>query len=183
MVSYELNLEDFKLRGDVLDISFKGNTMLMEYFKCMQDTYPKIELLTDIMKADDMKTAEKYSVDCACAFFSLGGIWLNINLNRVLKMVYNSIKESGRFFIWDLFDFDVYMKKEFVIEAVMPGRKRTNLSFKRYYNPFRPDFIKLLEIIERNGFEIANGNVKENIFYIEAVKKPVSRDENITDCA
>lgn len=159
-----INMKDFRIRGDVLDIS-KSNTGII--YNISKET--ESELSIDYVDSENRGVLKRRLYDACTFFFNLNSIWSNRGKENIIKEVTNYLKDEGRIFIWDV-------RKERgsvvdnTIQVVLPNDKIKEVNFKNY-NPLNTCFLEEVKKILEKYYEIEQTKTWGDIFFIMGKKK------------
>lgn len=160
-----INMEKEIFSGNVLDIGLKNYGIIYNIYKEYND-----EVAVEYVSGkNDEKSIENGFYDFSILFFTMSSIWLSMSKSRVIKRIYDSLKDDGYLFIWDI---DKGYRQIFngSIKVLLPNRIIKNIHIKNYnilQNNSKTQTVKLME----NYFEVIDLKASDGIYYIKAKKK------------
>lgn len=176
MKNIVIDMKDFSISGDILDISIKGNTIISEFIKNSEEEIEKDFMV--LSYKDNLRGESTY--DNALAFFSLSSINGKRKLDKTLEEVKRLLKKDGKIIIWDAHIKGIKNIGKMNIKVVFKNDEEIMLPFKVKINPFRVNFIDIVKLLENNKFKIVSSIISGNSYYIEALNTKEARDENFT---
>lgn len=164
-----INLKDLDIKGNIIDVAAKGNTIVSEIATTV--------LLEDEKTPDkDFIPWNKRHIPCeekiydyAIAFFSLSTIGNKFKLVKILRELKRVLKKEGKIFIWDAYGTGIWPSVTYNLKVLVSEGDIRRVKFRVKFNPFRVTFNGVMRILKKNGFSIQNSRVMDNIYYIEAV--------------
>jgi hypothetical protein len=178
-----INMEQEILTGNILDIGKDHHGIVYSLFKQYNDE-TSVEYVSG---KENKELIKKREYDSCVLFFSLSNIWLKYNKRKLIKDIYEFLRENGTIYIWDIdkgYSSFFYAK----VKLSLPERKIKEISV-RDLNPLKDNsknsMIKLLQ----EYFEIVDSKSSDNIYFIKGrkisniseQKKGRSDDESGTD--
>lgn len=171
-----INMMDFSVSGDILDISIKGNTIISELIKGSTEEVEK-----DFAVLNYKDKAEEDSVyDNALAFFSLSSINGKKKLDKTFEEIKRLLKKDGKLMIWDVHLNGIGKIGKTNIKVLLNDNEEVILPFKLKINPFRANFVDIVKLLENNKFKVTSSIISGNSYYIEALNTKEAKDENFT---
>lgn len=178
-----INMEQEILTGNILDIGKDYYGIVYSLFKQYNDeTY--IEYISG---KENKELIKKGEYDSCVLFFSLSNIWLKYNKRKLIKDVYEYLRENGTIRIWDI-DKGYSSVFNAKVKLSLPDKKIKEISI-RDLNPLKDNsknsMIKLLQ----EYFQIVDSKSSDNIYFIKGrkikkisgLKKGRTDDEGGTD--
>lgn len=158
-----INLEDFKLQGDILDVGEKNLGIIYNISKEAQD-----ELSLDYVSSDNKIELKNIKYDACTFFFDLNKIWTSIEKEKLIREVSSYIKKDGEIFIWDINKErgKVFNNK---VKVILPNGKVKEFTF-RNLNILLSSNIKEIKKILEKYFEIEETKAWEDVFFIRGKK-------------
>lgn len=152
-----LDLSHKKFEGDILDISYEGNTAISEL---ISNEYQK-----DFYKFSKLDN-ELGKFDYAIFFLSLNKY--KRSAKKLIRNIKGKLKENARVVIWDIDYKKLKPFERMNIKIINKDNRIRTLDevFKR--SMFTLQCNDIVELLEKEGFEITNKNDESIIFYIEA---------------
>lgn len=164
-----INLKNLNIKGNIIDIAAKGNTIVSE-------------IATTILMEDE-KTSEKDFIawnkssipseekiyDYAIAFFSLNTIGNKFKLVKIIKELKRVLKKDGRILIWDAYGLGIRPFVNYELKVLISEGDIRRMNCRINCNPLRAGFNGIIKALKRNGFAIQNSSIMGNIYHIEAV--------------
>ena len=152
-----LDLSRKKFEGDVLDISYEGNTAISELIThdYQKDFYALKNIDADLGRFD-------YVV-----FF----LYLNkyrSNAKKLIRNIKGNLKKDGKVVIWDINYKKLKPFERMKIKIINRENRIRTLNEDFKYNLFTLECKDMVALLEKEGFEIINKNDDSMIFYIEA---------------
>lgn len=176
--SLVIDLRDLKIKGDVLDISQPGNTIISQFISTQLSEEEPIEKDFISFKAGK-GCGDKEKYDTAIAFFSLNVISTRRRLKNLLEDVGNALKDGGKLKIWDYHREGRGIFINLRVKALMAKAPAGSFGLRVYNGPLKPGFYQIIGILEKIGFNILTSRISGNTYYIEAVKgDKKTHDEN-----
>lgn len=171
-----INMRDFSVSGDILDISIKGNTIISELIKGSTEEVEK-----DFAVLNYKDKAEEDSVyHNALAFFSLSSINGKKKLDKTFEEIKRLLKKDGKLMIWDVHLNGIGKIGKTNIKVLLNDNEEVILPFKLKINPFRANFVDIVKLLENNKFKVTSSIISGNSYYIEALNTKEAKDENFT---
>lgn len=171
-----VNLENFIIQGNILDISTKGNVVVSEMIEISGKEVEKDFIAWNYK----CTSCNARGYDYALAFFSLSSIFDRRRLDKTIKEVKRLLNNNGKLIIWDIYQSSVLDLGKFKIKVILPQKKVVYMRYKVYFNPFRPGYNDILKCVNNNELCIVKKYIKENMFYIEAVNSGEVKNEDNT---
>jgi ubiquinone/menaquinone biosynthesis C-methylase UbiE len=161
-------MKDLNIKGNVIDVAAKGNTIISEIAsKALMET-------TNICDKDFIAwnkksiPSEEKVYDYAIAFFSLNTIGNKYRLVKILRELKRVLKKDGRIVIWDAYGLDIKPSVTYQLKVLISEGDIRKVKYKVVFNPFRIGFNGVMKTLQKNGFEILNSRIMDNVYYIEA---------------
>lgn len=180
--SLVIDMRDLKIKGDILDISQPGNTIISQFVSTQ--LVEKIPIEKDFISFKAGKGyEEKDRYDTALAFFSLNIISSRKKLEKLLKSAGNALKCGGRIIIWDYHreGFSIFVNLR--VRALMASGPVSTFGLRIYNRPLKPGFYQIISILEKIGFNILISRVSGNTYYIEAIKGEKKKYDEDNSCS
>lgn len=180
--SLVIDMRDLKIKGDILDISQPGNTIISQFVSTQLVEENPLEKDFISYKAGKQYD-EKDKYDLALAFFSLNVISSRRRLKNLLESIGNALRCGGKLIIWDYHREGYGIFVNLRVRALMA--KGTNGIFElRIHNaPLKPGFYQVISILEKIGLSILTSRVSGNTYYIEAVKGDKKKNDEDNSCS
>lgn len=164
-----INLKELNIKGNIIDIAAKGNTIVSEIAATV------LTEENNILDKDFISWNKKYIqceemvYDYAIAFFSLNTIGNRFKLIKILKELKRVLKMNGRILIWDAYGTGIKPSVNYELKVLISEGDIKRIKCRVKFNPCRVTFNGLLKLLKRNGFKVQNSRIMDNIYYIEAV--------------
>ncbi|KRQ87324.1 hypothetical protein ABG79_00662 [Caloramator mitchellensis] len=161
-----LDLSRKRFEGDILDISYEGNTAISEIINndYQKDFYKLKRLDNNLGK-----------FDYVIFFLSLNKY--KRNAKKLIRSIKGNLKEDGKVVIWDI-DYKRLKPFERInIKIINKNNRIKTLDEEFRHSLFTLECRDIIELLQREGFEILNKNDDSIIFYIEA-KNAEEANEN-----
>ena len=168
MKNIVVNLKNFKINENILDISVSGRSVIPEIIKNYEVSTGKTFEKQYVTWENKNLVAEASSYDCAVAFFAFDKILGRKNTESLIKYVKCALKNDGMLLIWDMEIHPAFKPGLYTIKTLLPGEKSTKIKIAAGINPFRVQFYDILKLLKKNGFIVVNSRLSQSIFYIEA---------------
>lgn len=164
-----INLKDLNIKGNIIDVAAKGNTIVSEIAATV--------LMEDEETLDkDFIPWNRKSISCeegiydyAIAFFSLNTIGNRFKLVKIIRELKKVLKKDGRILIWDAYRTGIRPSVIYELKVLILDGNIRRVKCRIKFNPFRVSFNGVMKMLKRNGFTIHNNSIMDNIYHIEAV--------------
>jgi ubiquinone/menaquinone biosynthesis C-methylase UbiE len=113
-------------------------------------------------------SSEKSEYDMALSFFSINTLSNRHKFRKLTKELKRILKNRGRLIIWDVYDKGALMNIKLDMKVLVDEGDIRSVNYNILFNPFRPKFSDVINILEKNGFDVAS-KINGNIYCIEAV--------------
>lgn len=164
-----LDLSNKEFSGDILDVSYEGNTVISEL---INNEYEKD--FYSLKKPD--ATIGKF--DNIIFFLSINKQYRN-NARWLIRNVKKNLKSRGKIIIWDLDYKKIKLNESIHIKIINKENKIKTLKDKFKFDMFALNCNRLVKIIEEEGFKVEKKYDENIIYYIEA-KLMEDLNENTT---
>ena len=174
MTRVSINLRDFDIKGNVLDISAKGSFVIPEIL----ETYTKDKIDKEFLNCEDEIACTTSIYNSAVAILSFNSITGEKRLKKILLDIKRSLKNEGKFLICDLNVGAFSVPRRYTIMLKLPGEKIMKMKYTLGINPFRIKFKEMLDIVEKCGFKVMKKKVDKGVYYIECLNQQEAKNEN-----
>lgn len=161
-----LNLSDFKLNGDVLDI---GENFGVIYKICRDSEVDSEEFIVDFIKSESNSIIENEKYDICTMFFHLSSIWSNLAKESLIKEITKYIKPGGKIYIWDI-NKEIGKIFNNKIRVLLPQDKDKEFDFKNL-NPLSKSDIEDTKKFLEDEFYIIEEKLWEDIYFLKCEKR------------
>lgn len=168
-----VNLRDFEIKGNVLDISYRGSFIIPE----MIETYTNDKVEKEFLECEDEIACTTEVYNSAVAILSFNSIIGKKNLYKILNDIKKSLTNGGKFVICDLNLGAFSPPNIYTIMLKLPGEKLMKTKYTLGINPFRPKYKEVIEASEKCGFEVVKKRVDKGVYYIECLKVQEAKNE------
>lgn len=160
-----IEIEKEVLVGDVLDIGFKNHGIIYSVCKLKDE-----EVAVDYQRTEnDHIVLNRNKYDTCVMFFSLNGIFFDVNRSKLLKSIWENLNNHGVIHIWDV-DKEDNRIIDMRIRVAMPDGSNRKFKVKDYNLLKKASYNKTLKLLEPY-FNITKSELNDNIYYIRADKK------------
>lgn len=167
-----INMNDVKIKGDVLDLSSENSGIIYSISKDIED-----ELCVDYVGLEDKNILSERKYDACTFVFNLNNIFGSRRKAKVIKEVVNYLKDNGEIYIWDV-NKDGGKFIDYKVNVALPNGDIKKVILKSY-NPIATcKFEEIKKILEKYS-DIKESKVWEDIFFIRAVKKKSEQREEV----
>ncbi|KMT22709.1 hypothetical protein [Clostridium cylindrosporum] len=173
MARVTINLRDFELKGNILDISAKGSFIIPE----MIETYRKDKIDKEFLECEDEIACTASVYNSAVAILSFNSIMGKKRLEKILIDIKKSLIKDGKLVICDLNIGAFSLPNVYTIMLKLPGEKIMKMKYTLGINPFRLKFKDIVESIENVGFQVVKKIVDKGVYYIECEKAQEAENE------
>lgn len=164
-----INMKDLNIKGNVIDVATKGNTIVSEIAATM--------LMEDKMQPDKdfiswggkSIPSDENTYDYAIAFFSLSKLGNKFKLGKILRELKRVLKKEGKIFIWDAYGIGIKLNVCYELKVLISEGDIRRVNYRIKFNPFRVSFNGVMKALKKNGFLVQNSRVLDNIYYLEAL--------------
>lgn len=163
-----INLNNFKMDENILDVSAPRNSVIPQIIKNYEEYTGKTFEKEYITWKNKSLVAEASSYDYAVAFFAFNKIYGKKNTESLIKYIRCALKNDGILMVWDAEIHPAIKPARYLIKVILPGGKSTKIKIRIRINPFREQFYGILKLLKKNGFVILNSRLSQSVFYIEA---------------
>jgi hypothetical protein len=170
-----INLEDEKLKGNVLDVSLDNQGIIYNLCKNSNEDI-KIEYIQNNDQANSIIN-EYY--DIVALFFTIERLGINKHIKGLLEEVTRYLKVGGQIIIWDL-EKSRWKYSNFNLNVLLPGKNQKSINIKNY-NIFKETSGEKIKNLLEKDFDIIELISRDNIYYIRGNKKGRTRDESSTN--
>ena len=164
-----INMKDLNIKGNVIDVAAKGNTIVSEIASIALMKAENIGDKDFISWNKKFIPCEAEFYDYAIAFFSLNTIGNKFKLAKILRELKRVLKKEGKIIIWDAYGLGAKPSVTYDLKVLVSEGDIRRVKHKIVFNPFRTNFERVIKYLQRNGFKIQSSSIKDNIYYIEAV--------------
>lgn len=160
----EVNLENEKFDGNVLDIGMDNHGIIYQMCKNYDD-----ELCVDYVdKEGEQHSIEKNEYDVAVLFLAIGKLSFNTERKKLLQEVYDYLKDDGEIKVWDI-DKGSMETVNLRLKVLLPGGRVKSINFRDFNfvkDSSKENIIKLIEPM----FDIIETTTVNNIYCIRGRK-------------
>ncbi|MDF2674308.1 MAG: hypothetical protein K0R09_2576 [Clostridiales bacterium] len=164
-----INMKDLNIKGNVIDVAVKGNTIVSEIASIALMKTENIGNKDFISWNKKFIPCEEEFYDYAIAFFSLNTIGSKFRLVKILRELKRVLKKEGKVIIWDAYGLGAKPSITYDLKVLISEGDIRKVKYKIVFNPFRTNFESVMKALQRNGFIIQSSSIKDNVYYIEAV--------------
>lgn len=180
MEKIHINLSDFKLHGNILDLSIKGNNIIPQIISKLMDEVACTSIDKDYITWENKEIPHlKGTYDNAIAFFSLNTVIGKRRYENIIKEATVALKDNGKLIIWDMEIPKGKAKQEYNLNINLPENRFMQVPVNLHFNPFRVKYNDIIELIEKNNLEIIESRIVDELYYIEAAKVEELNENNI----
>lgn len=176
MARVTINLRNFEIKGNILDISYKGSFIIPE----MIETYTKSKIEKEFLECEDEIACTTAVYNSAVAILSFNSIMGKKKINKILCDIKKSLTSQGKFIICDLNVGAFSLPSRYTVMLKLPGEKIIKMKYTLGINPFRLKFKDIVESCEKCGFKVVRKIVDRGVFYIECVNTLEGSNEGNT---
>lgn len=163
-----VNLKDLNVEGNVIDVASKGNAIISEIVSKLllraQNTYDK-DFLTWNNKS---VSSDGNEYDMALSFFSVNTLSNKHKLKRLIRELKRILKNKGKLIMWDVYTKGTELSIMLDMKVLVDEGDIRSVKYNVFFNPLRPKFADVINVLERNGFEVSS-KINGNVYCIEAV--------------
>lgn len=159
-----INLENERFKGNVLDIGMDNYGVIYQMCKNNDDDL-NVEYID---KEGERNNIEKQWYDTAVLFFCLGKLNTNISKKKLLKEIYEYLRDDGEIRIWDI-DKCSMSAANLKVKVLLPKRKVKNIVIKDF-NIAKDRSKENIKKLLKPMFEIIEIKTSNNIYYIKGRK-------------
>lgn len=164
-----INLKNLNIRGNIIDVAAKGNTIVSEI---AATALPEDEKTQD----KDFIPWNRKSIPCGegiydygIAFFSLNTVGNKFKLAKIIRELKRVLKKDGKILIWDAYGMGIRLSVTYELKVLISEGDIRKVKCRVKFNPFRATFNGVMRVLKKNGFLIQNSRIIDNVYYIEAV--------------
>jgi SAM-dependent methyltransferase len=162
-------MKDLNIKGNVIDVAAKGNTIVSEIAsKALMDANNIGDKDFIVWNKKSIPCEEKF-YDYAIAFFSLNTIANKFRLFKILRELKRVLKKDGKVIIWDAYGLGLKPSATYELKVLISEGDIRRVKYKIAFNPFRVEFDGVKKALKRDGFRILNSRITDSVYYIEAV--------------
>ncbi|MEG0641614.1 MAG: hypothetical protein RR515_03365 [Clostridium sp.] len=173
MARATVNLRDFEIKGNVLDISSKGSFIIPE----MIETYNKQKIEKEFLECEEEIACTASVYNSAIAVLSFNSIMGKKKLEKILLDIKKGLTKDGKFIICDLNVGALTLPSIYTIMLKLPGEKIMKMKYTLGINPFRLKYKHIIDVIQKCGFNIVRKKVDRGVYYIECEKSQEAKNE------
>lgn len=164
-----INLKNFNINGNIIDVAAEGNTIVSEIATTVLMEDEKIPDKDFMVWNKRFIPCEEKIYDYAIAFFSFNKIGNKFKLIKIIRELKRVLKKDGKIFVWDAYGIGIRPSVKYELKVLVSEGDIRKIRCRINFNPFRVRFNGVLKALKRNGFVIQNSTIADNIYHIEAV--------------
>lgn len=168
-----INMEEKVFNGDILDIGMDNYGVIYNIYKRNNSDFN----VQYINNKKGLNFIKGNSYDICVMFLSFSSIMLKVNKQKLVKRIFNYLKEDGLFYIWDLDKkYGRILNKN--IKVKINDNETKQIIFKEF-NIFKKSSYKSTKNILNDFFDIIDFKCSSGGYYIKAQKRRRSEYEKI----
>lgn len=169
-----INMNDFHIEGDILDLSRDNSGIIYKISKEVEE-----ELSVDYVDVDNRNALKRRKYDACTFFFNLSDIWGNRRKEGLIKEVCGYLKEQGEIYIWDV-NKDSGGFLDYKINAILPNGEIKEVGINNYNPLLNCKFEEIKKILEKYA-KIEETKLWEDVFFIKAIKNKENKREDVKE--
>lgn len=163
-----INLRDLYINGDVIDIASYGNTVISDYIANIINNSRRV-CDKDFIAWKHNQVASRDDVyDYALAFFSFSELENSFKIKKIIKELKRVLKVNGKILIWDVCGIDGIIGGSYNLKILLTDGVIVRAKQKICFNPFKMSPRAMKKILIKNGFNIINYKILNNMYFLEA---------------
>ena len=176
--SVQIDMQDLDLKGDVIDVGVKNYGIIYKLCKQYED-----EVALEYLMDEEKMLIEREYYDTAVLFFTLSPLRNAGKRRKLIKEIYQYIRECGEIIIWDI-NKAIGMAVDLQVEVLMKEKDSQTVNI-RSMSPLKTLSLKQVKEIINPFFEVTEEKQGKTIFYLRAVRRGIvkgkKKDESIID--